>query len=1122
MTTISIPTGVIDVNKRKRIMETALKGNNPLSDLIKEDDITNVFSNLEQLRFKETNLWWDIEFLELYISENRVPRGLRMKKYPSFALNNQKFMEEWNETTFGFKGNFLTMIHTIYQNPISNLLINSEPSPDIILGKGTRQGCPLSPLLFNLALEPFAVKLRQDLPGIMIGKSKTLLTLYADDLLLFMNESDLSIQHFLTLAKQFGSFAGYRINPEKSEILWFTQNDTPPGRYPFKLVDSINYLGIKIHKDPNAWYDLNFTPYFSKYKQELDRWMSLPISLSARVAMIKTLFFPQLLYLLQNLPLLIKSKDVTLFNNLTAGFLWNQKRRRISAQNLTLHTNMGGLALPNLKYYNLAILSKHILDWITEKEYSTNLHLEMEIVTPFILRALIHLDKRELPKRLVKIRTLLNPILAWHKLCDELKINWKSSKYLPIRGNPKFPAGISSRIFKVWFNKGLQDVIQIRDNRLDIAKSFLDLQSEFGIHKHSFYAYLQLRHMYEELWQDNKTDWKFGDINIIINIYRQGIRSISLLYNLLIQKAGQARLEVLVEKWKTYFPQLTSYLTNSRTAYRMKDKKQRILNHALDIIYLLTGEEYVIVKKNSLCDGIELRAGQVPVNCGDDAVYFAMDEWDYIEGHQEVYKEVMTEDQNIPNNIKNSTNRDSGDSKSEKRVERTEELQVICSWEPQGIALPVDISAGNIKTESVLTGENTEEPYTKNHLKAEETPEDTSVGKVKAEVVLSAEHSEEPDVSHHLEAQRTTEDTLMGEVKTEMILSMECTEEPYVRSDLTAQGTTEDTLMGNVKTERVENPEELHVVTHLKAKEIIFHDGTSRGSLKREDLKNKSCIEDHASDEFLKENPSQGEHSGETLSEKGTVIFPTSYKYEATTDLNMASSLDNNDVTWENMQVLDKIRDNNVEINTNPFYPGHEKSQEEAKCYTCNDCREGFASQTHLIVHQQIHTEQKTYPCNEFGEPFESSLFLHHRHTVERPHQCNVCGKYFSSKCNMNAHRRTHSGVKPYRCNECGRKFDYKSCLVAHQRIHTGERPHGCNICGKQFAVRSCLVRHMRVHTGEKPHVCVECGRCFSQTSSLIKHKKIHTGEKPYACLECGKRFTFKYNLAAHQKVHTG
>jgi hypothetical protein len=114
----------------------------------------------------------------------------------------------------GLQGPYLNMIKAIYSKPVANIKVNSEKLKAIPLKSGTRQGCPLSPYLFNIALEVLARATWQqkEIRGIQIGKEEVKISLFADDMIVYINDPKNSTREFLNLINSFSEVAGYKIN----------------------------------------------------------------------------------------------------------------------------------------------------------------------------------------------------------------------------------------------------------------------------------------------------------------------------------------------------------------------------------------------------------------------------------------------------------------------------------------------------------------------------------------------------------------------------------------------------------------------------------------------------------------------------------------------------------------------------------------------------------------------------------------------------------------------------------------------------------------------------------------------------------------------------------------------
>ena len=127
----------------------------------------------------------------------------------------------------GIEGTFLNIIKAIYDKPTANIILNGEKLKAFPWKSGTRQGCPLSPLLFNIVLEVLATAIRQtkEIKGIHIGREEIKLSLYADDMILYIENPKDSTQKLLKLINKFSKVAGNKINIQKSVALMYTNSE---------------------------------------------------------------------------------------------------------------------------------------------------------------------------------------------------------------------------------------------------------------------------------------------------------------------------------------------------------------------------------------------------------------------------------------------------------------------------------------------------------------------------------------------------------------------------------------------------------------------------------------------------------------------------------------------------------------------------------------------------------------------------------------------------------------------------------------------------------------------------------------------------------------------------------
>ena len=122
------------------------------------------------------------------------------------------------------EGTYFNIIKSIYDKPTDNIILNGEKLKEFPLKSGTRQGCPLSPLLFNIVLEVLATAIREvkEIKGIQIGKEEVKLSLFSDDMILYLEKPKNSTGKLLELISEFGKVSGYKNNTQKSTAFLYT------------------------------------------------------------------------------------------------------------------------------------------------------------------------------------------------------------------------------------------------------------------------------------------------------------------------------------------------------------------------------------------------------------------------------------------------------------------------------------------------------------------------------------------------------------------------------------------------------------------------------------------------------------------------------------------------------------------------------------------------------------------------------------------------------------------------------------------------------------------------------------------------------------------------------------
>ena len=153
------------------------------------------------------------------------------------------------------------MVKAIYKKPTANIILNGQKLKAFSLRSGTRQGCPLSPLLFNIVLEVLVTAIRQEneIKSIQVGKEQVKPSLFADDMIVYIESPTNTTKKLLDLISKFGKTAGFKVNIQKLKAFLYTNNEIAEteirNKIPLDIATrKINYPGINLTKELKDLY----------------------------------------------------------------------------------------------------------------------------------------------------------------------------------------------------------------------------------------------------------------------------------------------------------------------------------------------------------------------------------------------------------------------------------------------------------------------------------------------------------------------------------------------------------------------------------------------------------------------------------------------------------------------------------------------------------------------------------------------------------------------------------------------------------------------------------------------------------------------------------------------------
>lgn len=375
--------GLLSINQRRGVISLLPKGNKDTLQLTNWRPITllctdfKLASKVIASRLKQTlsylinscqtgfvsgryigeNINTILEIIEIAEEEN-IP-GLILSADFSKAFDNL----DWDYLRqvlkyFNFGESFQQWIQLFNTNVTAVVNVNGWFTSYFNIEKGARQGDPIAAYLFILCAELLGHKFRTDtnIIGINIGDNEYKICQFADDTVIFLDGTQVSLDRSLDVLLHFSYISGLAINFQKTNVYKIGQLRYMQGIFNTKQAlnwsnDPLETLGIKIPiLNRNEIFEINYQPKVRELELKLKRWANRHMSLKGKVTIVKTFGISKILYLASVLPF-PPENIITNINKLIYSFIWNNKPDKIKRDVLINTFENGGLNLPHFETF---------------------------------------------------------------------------------------------------------------------------------------------------------------------------------------------------------------------------------------------------------------------------------------------------------------------------------------------------------------------------------------------------------------------------------------------------------------------------------------------------------------------------------------------------------------------------------------------------------------------------------------------------------------------------------------------------------------------------------------------------------------------------------------------------